>query len=41
VRALVVDDSAFMNNDHLEMIETARDGKDGVKKTIELRPDNT
>lgn len=48
VRVLVVDDSAFMrkiltellaSDPGIEVVATARDGVDGVKKALELRPD--
>ncbi len=48
MRVLVIDDSAFMRkvisemiNDEpgFEVIGTARDGEDGVKKALELKPD--
>ncbi len=48
IRVLVVDDSAFMrkvisdmiNTDpHMKVIEKARNGKDAIKKTRELKPD--
>ncbi|AEM79562.1 protein-glutamate methylesterase/protein-glutamine glutaminase [Thermoanaerobacter wiegelii] len=48
IRVLVVDDSAFMrkclkdileNEEDIEVIDTARDGNEAVKKAVELRPD--
>lgn len=48
IRVLVADDSALMRNvitrlldkaDDIELIATARDGEDAVKKAIELKPD--
>ncbi|TCO59015.1 two-component system chemotaxis response regulator CheB [Caldanaerobacter subterraneus] len=48
IRVLVVDDSAFMrrclkdileNEEDMEVIDTARDGNEAVKKAVELRPD--
>ena len=48
MRVLVVDDSAFMRKiisemidqeDGFEVVATARDGEDGVKKAVELKPD--
>ncbi len=50
VRVLVVDDSAFMRKILTELLQsdpqitvvgTARDGQDGVEKTLELHPDVT
>jgi len=48
IRVLVVDDSAFMRkiipqilqeDDGIEVIDTAKDGQEAFKKTIELKPD--
>lgn len=48
VRVLVVDDSAFMrkiltellqSDPQIEVVGTARDGQDGVARTLELKPD--
>jgi two-component system, chemotaxis family, protein-glutamate methylesterase/glutaminase len=48
IRVLVADDSALMRNvitrlldkaDDIELIATARDGEDAVKKAIEMKPD--
>jgi two-component system chemotaxis response regulator CheB len=48
IRVLVADDSALMRNvitrlldkaDDIELIATARDGEDAVKKAVELKPD--
>ncbi len=48
IRVLVVDDSAFMRKmvtqilnscDDIEVIGTAKDGEDGIKKVEELKPD--
>lgn len=48
IRALIVDDSAFMrkslsimigSDEEIEVIDTARDGLDGLEKAIALKPD--
>ncbi len=48
IRVLLVDDSAFMrkvisdmlaNSEDIEVVGTAKNGKDGIYKTIELKPD--
>jgi len=47
IRVLIVDDSVFMRqalvriltNDKIEVIDIARNGKEGVEKTIDLKPD--
>ncbi len=48
IRVLVVDDSALMrlmisdilnSDEEIEVVATARDGEDGIKKVTELRPD--
>ena len=47
IRVLIVDDSVFMrqalvrilSNDNIEVIDIARNGREGVEKTISLKPD--
>lgn len=47
IRVLIVDDSIFMrqaltkilNSDEIEIIDTAKNGKEGVEKTLALAPD--